>query len=164
MTQREKPIEIINPPNMLKVKVGGRIAPADPAAIARAEAALEEMKHEFSNWLAEEVDKLEAALARVHAEGLEGDAGDTLFTVAHDLRGLGSTYDYPLITRMAASLSRLVETGEKRALVPVPLVETHVEAIRAAIRQNIRTDDHIVGRTLAEELETRVVALVGAPS
>ncbi|MGY6533024.1 Hpt domain-containing protein [Glycocaulis sp.] len=164
MTQREKPIEIINPPNMLKVKVGGRIAPADPAAIARAEAALEEIKHEFRNWLGEEVNKLEAALTRVHSEGLEGDAGDELFTVAHDLRGLGTTYDYPLVTRMAASLSRLVETSEKRASVPLELVEAHVGAIRAALRQNIRTDDNAVGRTLAEELETRVIALVGAPS
>ncbi|MCH8521625.1 Hpt domain-containing protein [Glycocaulis sp.] len=164
MTQREKPIEIINPPNMLKVKVGGRIAPADPAAIARAEAALEEIKHEFRNWLGEEVNKLEAALTRVHAEGLEGDAGDELFTVAHDLRGLGTTYDYPLVTRMAASLSRLVETSEKRANVPLGLVEAHVGAIRAALRQNIRTDDNAVGRSLAEELETRVIALVGVPS
>ncbi len=164
MTQREKPIEIINPPNMLKVKVGGRIAQADPAAIARAEAALEEMKHEFANWLAEEVDKLEAALVRVYKEGLEGDAGDALFTVAHDLRGLGTTYDYPLVTRMAASLSRLVETPEKRAQVPVQLAEAHVGAIRAALRQHIRTDDHAIGRSLAEELETRVIALVGAPA
>ncbi|MFC4724204.1 Hpt domain-containing protein [Glycocaulis abyssi] len=164
MTQRERPIEIINPPNMLKVKVGGRIAPADPAAIARAEAALAEMKEEFSGWLAEEVDKLEAALAKVEAEGLTSDAGDELFTVAHDLRGLGTTYDFPLVTRMAASLSRLVETGEKRELVPVQLVEAHVGAIRAALRQNIRTDDHAVGRTLAEELETRVIDLVGAPA
>lgn len=164
MTQREKPIEIINPPNMLKVKVGGRIAAADPAAIARAEAALEEIKHEFSGWLAEEVTKLEEMLVQVQKDGLDSDAGDALFTVAHDLRGLGSTYDYPLVTRMAASLSRLVETPEKRAGVPVSLVEAHVGAIRAALRQHIRTDDHAVGRSLAEELETRVIALVGAPS
>jgi hypothetical protein len=29
MSKREKPIEIINPPNMLKVKVGGKLPPAD---------------------------------------------------------------------------------------------------------------------------------------
>jgi len=162
--QRERPIEIINPPNMLKVKVGGRIAPADPAAIARAEAALADMKEEFADWLTEEVDKLEAALAKVHTDGLASAAGDELFTVAHDLRGLGATYDFPLVTRMAASLSRLIETSEKRAIVPVDLADAHVGAIRAALRQNIRTDEHTVGRTLAEELETRVIALVGSPA
>ena len=163
MAQREKPIEIINPPNMLRVKVGGRVAPADPAAIARAEAALEQMKGEFKNWLGEEVDKLEAAFAKVQKDGLVGEAGDAFFVVAHDLRGLGSTYDYPIITRMAASLARLVEDDEKRAGVPVTLAGAHVGAIRAALRQNIRTEDNPVGRQLAEELETQVTELVGPP-
>lgn len=164
MSQRQKPIEIINPPNMLKVKVGGRLPAADPDAIARAEKALETLSVEFGDWLGEEVDKLETALARVKTEGLEGEAGDGFFTVAHDLRGLGATYEFPLVTRIAASLARLVETPEKRSGVPVSLAEAHVSSIRAALNQNIRSDEDPVGRQLAEELETRVVALVGEPS
>ncbi|MEO1040396.1 MAG: Hpt domain-containing protein [Pseudomonadota bacterium] len=163
MAQREKPIEIITPPNMLRVKVGGRIAPADPSAIARAEAAIDQMKVEFKDWLGEEVAKLEAAFARTGAAGLVGEAGDQLFIVAHDLRGLGTTYEFPIITRMAASLARLIESDEKRAKVPAELVGAHVGAISAALRQNIRTDDNPVGRQLAEELETRVTDLVGPP-
>ncbi|TGY89632.1 Hpt domain-containing protein [Marinicauda algicola] len=164
MSQREKPIEIINPPNMLRVKVGGRIPAADPDAIARAEKALDQLSVEFGAWLGQEVEKLEAALGRTKAEGLEGEAGDALFTVAHDLRGLGSTYQFPLVTRIAASLARLIETPEKRAAIPLSLAEAHVHSIRAALNQNIRTDDDAVGRQLAEELETRVVALVGEPT
>ena len=164
MSQREKPIEIINPPNMLRVKVGGRIPAADPEAIARAEKALDQLSSEFGAWLGQEVDKLEAALGRTRTEGLEGEAGDALFTVAHDLRGLGSTYHFPLVTRIAASLARLIETPEKRAGIPMSLAEAHVHSIRAALNQNIRTDDDAVGRQLAEELETRVLALVGEPT
>lgn len=164
MSQRQKPIEIINPPNMLKVKVGGRLPAADPDAIARAEKALETLSVQFNDWLGEEVAKLEAALGRTKSEGLEGEAGDAFFTVAHDLRGLGATYEFPLVTRIAASLARLVETPEKRAEVPISLAEAHVHSIRAALNQNIRSDEDPIGRQLAEELETRVVALVGEPS
>ncbi|WP_375284452.1 Hpt domain-containing protein [Marinicauda pacifica] len=164
MSSREKPIEIITPPNMLRVKVGGRLPAADPEAIARAEKALDQLSGEFGNWLGQEVDKLEAALKDVKTHGLAGDHGDALFTVAHDLRGLGSTYEFPLVTRIAASLARLIETPEKRSTVPTPLAEAHVHAIRAALIQNIRTDQDPVGRQLAEELETRVVALVGEPT
>ena len=163
MTQREKPIEIINPPNMLRVKVGGRLPAADPEAIQRAEKALEQLSTEFGDWLGEEVEKLEAALARAKTEGLEGEAGDALFTVAHDLRGLGTTYEFPLVTRIAASLARLIETEEKRSGVPMALAEAHVHTIRAALNQNIRDDSDKVGQQLAEELETRVIQLVGEP-
>lgn len=164
MAEREKPIEIINPPNMLRVKVGGRLPAADPEAIARAEKALEQLSGQFGDWLGQEVDKLEAALARTKTETLEGEAGDGLFTVAHDLRGLGTTYEFPLVTRIAASLARLIETPEKRSGVPLSLAEAHVHTIRAALNQNIRSSDDPVGAQLAEELETRVVALVGEPT
>lgn len=161
MAPKEKPIEIINPPNMLKVKVGGKLPPADKAAIGRAETALSNLKTEFADWLGEEVVKLEHYLAEVRSNGLQGEPGEMLFTTAHDLRGLGSTYEFPLITRIAGSLSKLIENPETRSDVPMSLVEAHVGAIRAAINQNIRTEDDPVGKQLAEELETRVIALVG---
>lgn len=161
MSPKEKPIEIINPPNMLKVKVGGKLPSADAAAINRAEMALGNLKAEFSDWLGEEVVKLEHYLGEVRTNGLIGETGEMLFTTAHDLRGLGATYEFPLITRIAGSLSKLIENAEKRAEVPLGLVEAHVGAIRAAINQNIRTEDDPIGRALAEELEARVIALVG---
>jgi hypothetical protein len=161
MTQREKPIEIINPPNMLKVKVGGKLPNADQAMIARAESALNNLKTEFGEWLAEEVAKLEEYLKAAKSQGMGGDMGEMLFTSAHDLRGLGTTYEYPIITRIAASLSKLIETPEQRETVPMSLVEAHVGAIKAAIIQNIRNADDPIGAQLAEELETRVIALVG---
>lgn len=163
MSGKEQPIEIINPPNMLKVKVGGKLPTADPGAVRRAEAALEQLSGEFRGWLAEEVAKLEAAWAAARKQGLVGDAGEALFTVAHDLRGLGTTYEFPIISRMAASLSRLIEDDEKRAEMPVALVDAHVNAIVAALRQNIRLDDAGVGKQLADELESRVIELVGEP-
>ncbi|MFP4518434.1 MAG: Hpt domain-containing protein [Oceanicaulis sp.] len=161
MTQREKPIEIINPPNMLKVKVGGKLPAADQAMIQRAENALNNLKTEFGDWLGEEVTKLEEYLKAAKTQGMTSDMGEMLFTCAHDLRGLGSTYEFPIITRIAASLSKLIETPEQRGEVPLTLVEAHVGAIRAAVNQNIRDESDPIGAQLAEELESRVVALVG---
>ncbi|MEQ8406355.1 MAG: Hpt domain-containing protein [Oceanicaulis sp.] len=161
MTQREKPIEIITPPNMLKVKVGGKLPSADQAMIQRAENALNNLKTEFGDWLSEEVLKLEEYLKACKAQGMSGEMGEMLFTCAHDLRGLGTTYEFPIITRIAASLSKLIETPEQRDQVPMALVEAHVGAIRAAVNQNIRDDQDPIGAQLAEELERRVIALVG---
>ncbi|PWE16602.1 Hpt domain-containing protein [Marinicauda salina] len=161
MSESEKPIEMINPPNMLRVKVGGRVPQTDPAAVARAEAALDELRHEFRGWLEEEVEKLEAAMAKVRSEGLAGEAGEELFNVAHDLRGLGTTYEFPIVTRICASLAKLIETEEKRAAAPKKLVDAHVGAVRAALLQNVRDECDEIGRQLVETLEGHVVELVG---
>jgi len=153
---KQQPIEVITPPNMLRVKVGGRVGPIDDAAIARAESALDDMRGDFALWLEDEVERLEAAAKSVMADGIDTPAGANLFEVAHDLRGLGTTYQFPIITRMAASLCKMIETDEKRAKAPGMLAVAHAHAIRAALRQNIRTTDDKVGATLLNELETQV--------
>jgi chemotaxis protein histidine kinase CheA len=157
---REKPIEMITPPNMLKAKLGGALGPIDKSAIARAEAALAALSGEFQNWIEDEVVKLEKSWAAAKAPGADRNASlDKVFSQAHDLKGLGTTYEYPLVTRMAHSLCKLVETEELRNVAPMALVGAHIAAVRAAIRDQIKSDEHPVGKVLVEELEAQVRAL-----
>ncbi|WP_241762246.1 Hpt domain-containing protein [Euryhalocaulis caribicus] len=131
----------------------------DSKAIERAEAALNSMSGQFSEWLQQEITSLEACRQAARAEGLTGEAGEALYARAHDLKGLGTTYDFPIVTRMGASLSRLIETRELRNIVPLPLVEAHVDAIKAAVRDGVKDVDHPVGAALVAELESRVEAI-----
>jgi hypothetical protein len=149
--------QMIPPPNALKLKVGGgRLGAIDPAAIAKAEAALKSLANNFSQWLADEITKLEAARQQVRSQGATIETMENLYLRAHDLKGLGTTYGYQLITRIAGSLCRLIDDKEKRAQAPLDLVDAHIDAIKAAVRDDIKTDDHPVGRVLVEELERRV--------
>ncbi len=150
------PVQVIQPPNPLRAKLGAGIS-AD--AIARAEEALQAMSAQFDTWLQDEMAKLEAARAAIEAEGYTASTAEGLYFRAHDLKGLGSTYQYPLVTRLAASLCRMLDRPEQRMAAPMPLVDAHVEAIRSVVRDKIRTDEHPVGRALAEELEQRISEL-----
>jgi flagellar biosynthesis/type III secretory pathway protein FliH len=150
------PVQVIQPPNPLRAKLGAGIS-AD--AIARAEEALQAMSAQFDTWLQDEMDKLEAARGAIQAEGYTATTAEGLYFRAHDLKGLGSTYQYPLVTRLAASLCRMLDKPEQRMAAPMALVDAHVEAIRAVVRDRIKTDEHPVGRALAEELERRVSEL-----
>ena len=110
---------MIQAPNTLRLKVGGRLGAIDPAAIAKAEAALKSLSGNFAEWLADEVAKLDAARQRVRAEGLTAEAAENLYLRAHDLKGLGATYEYPLVTRIAGSLCKLIDDPDKRADAPL---------------------------------------------
>ncbi len=148
--------EIIQVPNTLRAKVGGRFAGIDAAAVARAEMALKGLSAQFGQWLQEEVAKLEAARATVKAEGVTRANMDTLHLHAHDLKGLGGTYDYPLITRVAGSLCKLMDDPAERMRAPLFLIDAHIDAVRAIVRDEIRDPTHPVGRALAEALEGHV--------
>ena len=148
---------VIQPPS-LRLKVGGRFGAIDPSAIAKAEAALKSLSGNFAQWLSEEVVKLDAARQLVRDNGVTAETMGTLYLRAHDLKGLGTTYECPLITRIGASLCRLIDDKDKRLTVSLPLVDAHIDAIKAAVRDSIKTDDHPVGRILIEELERKVAA------
>ena len=60
------------------------------------------------------------------------------------------------MTRLAGSLCKLMDDPAKRMTVPLVLLDAHIDAIKAVVRDEIKTDDHPVGKVLAETLESRV--------
>ncbi len=146
---------LIKVPNTLKDKIGGRMAKVNTAAIAKAEAALASLSSNFDDWIAGEIDKLDTCRQAVDKGELAGDAGKQLFNCAHDLKGLGTTYGYPIVTQMADSLCDITNTQELREKAPLFLIDIHVDAIRAAVKSKIKVADHPVGGALVGEMQKR---------
>ncbi len=152
---RQLPIEIFMPPNILKAKVGSAVGGIDMAAIKRAEAAMEVLKVEFNDWLADDVARLAACRDGFAAMPSAPTRGD-LFRAAHDLKGQADTFEYPMIARMASSLTKLIDGTQPSGEIPLGLVDAHVAAIRVVFRDKIKTPTDRVASALVEELEARV--------
>ena len=148
--------EFIHVPNTLRLKVGPRFGMVDAAAVARAEEALKGLSGQFAQWLQDEIDKLEAARTAVKGEGPTAQGMDRIYLHAHDLKGLGATYEYPLISRVAGSLCKLMDEPVGRVGAPLFLIDAHIDAIRAIVRDSIRDPSHPIGMALAGALEMRV--------
>jgi chemotaxis protein histidine kinase CheA len=154
--------QVFAAPTALRDRLGPRFGRIDPAAIAKAEAALKGLSSQFGQWLQDEVAKLEAARETIRRDGATKAATDALFTRAHDLKGLGATYEFPIVTRIAGSLCKLLGEGEARQAAPLPLVDAHIQAIRAAVRDNIKDTDNALGAALVTELERRTAEHLAA--
>jgi chemotaxis protein histidine kinase CheA len=153
---RKRPIEIFMPPNILKAKAGGG-GTIDRAAVARAEKAFTALKSEFSTWMEDDVARLLSARNHLDATRTE-KARDALFRASHDLKGQGTTFGYPLITRMAASLCRMIE-DRAPADLPLALIDAHVNAIHIVMRDRMKDGANATATALVQELETRVDVL-----
>jgi hypothetical protein len=134
-------------------------------ALARADKTLEAMSGSFEKWLDADIAKLQAARIQAAEAGWTDVAIDAIWCAAHDLKGMGGTYGYPLVTQLAASLCRLTETeaGKSAARANPALVDAHVDGLRAAVRDRIASDAHPVGRALVLMLEAKVRELGVAP-
>lgn len=117
-------------------------------ALAAAEAQLANLRTEFPAWMAAEVDELDKAW-RAYQAG-EPNAMTMLFRRVHDIRGQAGTFGFPLAGRAADILCKLMDAvGE----VPASIIEAHLYAIRAIVRDNVNTDNHPVGVPMIKALE-----------
>jgi chemotaxis protein histidine kinase CheA len=158
---RQQPIELFMPPNMLKAKVGGGLGGMDAAAMKRADGAMENLKASFSDWIADDVKTLIAARAR-YAKTPDAGARGALLRAAHDIKGQAATFNYPLISRVAGSLSRLIGELPVTVNIPVGLIDAHVGAIQVIHRQAIQSADDKTAQMLCTELDARVEETLAA--
>ena len=159
--KKDKPADIFMPPNLLKAKLGGTIGGLDMAALKRAEKAMTDMKAEFSDWMAKDVDRLVQCRDKYAAAPCADSAGD-LYRAGHDLKGQAQTFDYPFAGRIASSLCKLMDGLGEMHLVPLSLVDAHVNAIRIVVRDKIMKDADNTALALAEELEKQVGEILAA--
>jgi len=163
----DKPeVQFYPPSNKLrsKVKVLAPGAGLDLSAIDRAEQALDKLSVRFEGWILDEVERLQNARDDVDTHGYNGDFADELFRAAHDLKGQGMTFGYPLVTYVAGSLCKLLEVlgATETSKAPIDLIDHHVDAIRAIVRDRIKGNTHSTASTLANSLADATDAFVDA--
>jgi HPt (histidine-containing phosphotransfer) domain-containing protein len=143
--------EVITPPHRLRRAVVSA-APDDDDPVARAEAALVGLSSEFSTWMNSECERLEKARLDVKNLGFTDKTHDAMFRAAHDIKGEAATFGYPEVAGAAESLCRLLEHTPQMTNIPRMLVDQHVDAVRAIIREHARPDVADVAAVLTRRL------------
>jgi len=108
--------------------------------VAGAEAELAKLACEFTAWMHDECERLEAARQDIVRHGLTQKTHGPLFRAAHDIKGEAATFGYPALAGAADSLCRLLEHTPQLTRVPIALLDQHVSAVRAIFREHDRPD------------------------
>lgn len=155
---------VIVPANDLKRAVSHIRGPAqiDMSAVDRAEAALAEIEVEFPDWMNVECDRIDAARRAIHEKGISRGTIDDLFLPAHDIKGGATTLGYPLAERVATSLCRLLRHMPRAERIPVAMIDHHVDAIRAIVREEVRNPLNPYGLEIYERLAIAVETMLVA--
>jgi HPt (histidine-containing phosphotransfer) domain-containing protein len=143
--------EVITPPNKLR-KAINPVSARDDDPVARAEQALADLSTEFSAWMQQECDRLDRARQQILQQGFNNATREALFHAAHDIKGEAATFGYPAVAAAAESLCRLVEHTPTMDRIPIPLMEQHVDAVRAIIREYSRPDVETMATELTRAL------------
>jgi len=148
---------IIERKNVLRERVGGSL---DDGLAHRAEASVNNLSGNFTQWLEETVTHLLDARQAMGASPINRQTGSALYTAVLETKSLGETYGYPLVSRFSHSLARLLVKLPEDKNAPCQLVDAHIDAIRAVLRTGMTKPNDPVGIALAIELEQQVAALL----
>jgi HPt (histidine-containing phosphotransfer) domain-containing protein len=144
---------VITQPNPLR-KVLRRVEEKDGGddPVARAEQALAGLSGEFKGWMAAEATRLAAAYEALRKNGFTPEAGEELFRAAHDIKGDAATFGYSHAGTVADSLCRVIEHAPELEKVPTELIEHHINAIQAIVRDHTKFDATMVATELSRRL------------
>lgn len=143
--------QVIVPPNRLRKALTKQPAGAvDP--VARAEQALAALSEEFSGWMDSECARLDAARRAIRKHGMSRRTREALFHAAHDIKGEAETFGFPLAAAAAASLCRLLEETTQDSRIPLVLIDQHVDAVKAIVREHKLPDAERMATELTDRL------------
>ncbi len=148
-------LEIINPPNALKQKVGtGGAGAVDVEALERAEQVIFGMTGSYLNWVAEDLQKIDTAYVVLKAA--DGDRKAELngvFQVAHDIKGQGGSFGYDLMTAIGNELCRFIEKSKKIGPGKIEAIKVHIDALKLVISEDMKGSGGKTGEQMLSWLQ-----------
>jgi hypothetical protein len=148
--------ELITPPNTLKTRMGAGVG-IDATLAKRAEAAVENMQGNFLKHVSDATGDIAEQSELVEKSGT-GGAGHVaaISRISQDLKKRGIAIGYPMIGDICESLCSYIEHLEGPEDMAVQIVESHTDAIRSVVSNDIGGDGGSLGQALVESLKLLV--------
>lgn len=137
-------------------------APADAAALRRAETAIERLRWAYiCEWAPDALDEMEAAVLALRGYAGAGATGaaarrGALLRLSHDMTGQAATFGLDLLADFAASLHALAAAAPRIGAREADVALAHVMAMRTALASAAGDPEGIPSARLERELRLRL--------
>lgn len=145
-------VEITEPSFLLKTKAPPTARPLSEA-IEAAEAAVAELPQDYPQRAGEKVSKLDRAFEALPASGEARESVETLFAIAHEIRGEGGDFGFPLVTAIAANLCAILENQNQADKPLREAIRVHIDALKLVVTEPIKGDGGDRGAELLAGLQ-----------
>jgi CheY-like chemotaxis protein len=148
-----KGVRFYDPPRELRRKATS--ASIDIQQILNVQREMDGWAEDFRDWTTDFIKQIDSALeaCRQSATADRRKPFNRINFLAHEMRGQGGTFGYPLVSQVARSLFELTLHNLDRSDACCDLIAEHVRILKAVVREKITGDGGIVGRELISELE-----------
>ena len=118
----------------------------------------------YAKWADDDLGRMRASFEELKQTSLDDpDSVKKMLRICWDMKGLGGTFGYPLVTTITHYLSNYLEhcLNTEAVQVSPAVVSPHIDALYVVLSQKISGDGGAIGRELVSGLE-KVVLKTGA--
>jgi CheY-like chemotaxis protein len=168
--KRAEQIFFFRLPNHLQEKAGGGSGEGRGSlpveVLSEADNLLERKSAEFHDWALDYLGMMskccdKALQAQLHNRRKPFERINEL---AHELRGQGGTFGYPLITSVGKMLYEITGASCSTDDLAVDIVKAHIDTMRAVFKGKIKGDGGEVGRAVLDSMKQVIGRLGSEPS
>lgn len=150
----EKGVRYYPPPRSKRRKVSKDFMPK-VADLEKVEKELEACTEDFRDWMETYFRRLDEACAQCAGADPKQRVKpfNEINAIAHEMRGQGGMFGYPLITEVARSLFGLTHSNKDRSEGCLKLIRNHIDTMKAIMHENVEGDGGVIGAELVTELK-----------
>jgi len=151
MAEKKKKVRYINPPHILREKVGyGGI---DPVLLKKGDEFLANNPIDFGPYALSFMEQLEGVVGQINSGKIEGkEAVYALMPPVMELKGNGAMFRYRLITEIAGIVLNFLENLSELNEDAFEIIDVHHKSLNIIITNKLAGDGGMEGRALAKEL------------
>ena len=154
--KRKAPVRYYRFTNRLKEKAasGLGVTSGEQGSIAMealeaAEAEFDRMSEDYPDWVQGHIKRLNEHLGHcVKSPDSRHNQFKSLQEIAHDMKGQGGTFGYPLISHFGESLYQFTKPREVYSDDDVEIVKAHIDAMNAVIKGRVKGSGGEIGKEL----------------
>ncbi len=149
----DKGIRYYSRPRNLRLKAGGNTE-FDAGRILKIQEELDSWSDDFVQWTVEYIENLKRLLAAATNKAPEDRRRDfnRINSIAHELRGQGGIFGYPLVSSVAKSLFELTKDTLDRSDGCLHLIKNHTETLQIVLRDEVRGDGGAIGLKIVKAM------------
>lgn len=151
----EQLVEFVHVQNRLRKKVGDGTQ-FDPIIFVRAKEVIKNLAASYMDVALQDVRELQNILKLATAARDPSQHMTTMYKLAHDVKGSGGSFGFPLISRVAESLCWFIEGMANPAETDFQIIKFHLDSLMIIVRKRIKGHGGDVGQLVAEGLEVVV--------
>jgi hypothetical protein len=142
----------------------GNGAPIDLSQqLLEADAVVRRISSSYVGMLQGDLCRMRECLTAAQDAGNVAGNLTALFDIAHDVKGQGGTFGYPLISQIAEALCRYLAAALPQNIADLSIVEVHLDAITTVARHQIIGDGGVIGADIVRSLGLLQPAIAAKP-